>query len=87
MVVRILQATLLEWLILLVAVTLLLWGIVRIRVWFREDEDPAARPHEMLAQFRELQRQGDLTEEEFRLIKGRIIKQDSEAAGKKTDHR
>lgn len=49
-----------------------LWLIVWIRDRYRGREDHAASPERMLMQFRELQREGDLSEEEFRSIKGRL---------------
>ena len=56
----------------IIAFSILIWSIFRIRAMFWEDEGPAEEPHEMLIQFRDLHRQGDLTEEEYRSIKGRL---------------
>ena len=48
--------------------------IVRLRAQYRSDEDPAALDHAILSQFGELRRQGHLSEEEFRSIKGRLVR-------------
>ena len=78
----ILNASLVEWIVLVVSVVVLVWLIVRIRTRFREDEDLTACDHEMLLQFRDLRRQGDLTEEEFRSIKNRLLQTtDDDSAG------
>jgi hypothetical protein len=61
------------WIGLILLITLLVWSIFRIRSWFREDEDPAALDHEMLSRFGELHREGDLSEEEYRLIRSRLV--------------
>ena len=57
----------------LAGIIVLVWLIVRMRLWFREDEGPAADVNEMLLQFRDLHRQGDLSDEEFRSIKSRLL--------------
>jgi hypothetical protein len=54
------------------AIVVLAIAVYALRSWFRDGEDPAASAHEMLAQYRELQRQGDLSDEEYRLIKSRL---------------
>ena len=73
---KLLDASWYEWLALVAtffSVVVLIWLVIRVKTWYREDEDPAAQDHEMLVQFRDLHRQGDLSEEEFRSIKGRLI--------------
>ncbi len=54
------------------AVAVLFVCISWIRSWLSENEDTADSDHEFMAQTRELVRQGVLTDEEFRLIKGRL---------------
>jgi hypothetical protein len=54
------------------ALTVLIWGGLRIRAWFHEESGPAESMHEMLVQYRELQREGKLSEEEYRSIKRRL---------------
>lgn len=56
--------------------TLLLIGIfvvVSIRSRYRGREDHAASAHLMLAQLGDLRREGDLTDDEFRSIKSRLV--------------
>jgi len=57
----------------MIALVCLIWIISRIRTWFGEDEDRAGDNHELLSHIRELHTEGDLSEEEFRSIKGRLI--------------
>lgn len=56
---------------LIVLVGVVLW----IRSWLRENEDSTESPHELLVQYREMLREGQLSEEEFRLIKGELSEQ------------
>ncbi len=46
---------------------------LRIRQRFQGNDDPAEVDHQMLLQIKELRREGDLTDEEFRSIKGRLV--------------
>ncbi len=73
------QGTLLNLAVLAVAITVLIWLIFRIRMLFREDKDPTAFRNEMLLQFRDLHRQGDLSEEEYRSIKGQLLDDGTES--------
>lgn len=43
-----------------------------LRSWFRDDSDPTGEPLDLLLHFKELKRQGDLTDDEYRSIKGRL---------------
>lgn len=58
--------------ITLLLIGLLVWIILKIREWFFESDDSDATIPEMLGQFRHLKLQGDLTEEEYRLISQRL---------------
>lgn len=69
---RLFEASYIEWGLLVVTVSLMVWLIFRVRAWFREEEDPTELDREILLQFKDLHRQGDLTDEEFRSIKGRM---------------
>ncbi len=51
----------------------LIWLSFRIRSWLRDDEGPAASEHRMLSEMGKLHRQGDLSEEEYRFIKGQLV--------------
>ena len=70
---KLLEASLLEWIALIAAVAFAAWLIFRIRARFRGGDDPAAADHGMLMQISELRRRGDLSEEEYRSIKGRLV--------------
>lgn len=48
------------------------WLIFRVGLWLRDEKDPTADDRQMLMQIRDLHREGDLDEEEYRSIKGRI---------------
>lgn len=50
----------------------LVWGIVRLAARLNEKVDPAEADKEMLRVLHELRREGDLTDDEFRSIKGQI---------------
>jgi uncharacterized membrane protein len=76
--------TLWSWLPLLIAavvLVLLIWAILRILSKMNEDVDPAEADREMLQALRDLRREGDLSEDEFRSIRGkrnqRKVPQDS----------
>ncbi len=67
---------------LLVLISVAVWVIIRIRERYRDREDHAAMPHQLLLQYREMQREGDLTDEEYRSIKNRLVQQvESSARG------
>ncbi|MBS0204418.1 MAG: hypothetical protein JSS49_16050 [Planctomycetes bacterium] len=57
-----------------IAVTVACWLVFHLRARFREDSGRADDKLEMLTQFRELHQQGELTEDEYRLIKGRLAR-------------
>ncbi|MFN5896199.1 MAG: hypothetical protein ACK48Y_01650, partial [Planctomyces sp.] len=66
--------TLWSWLPLLIAavvLVLLIWAILRILSKMNEDVDPAEADREMLQALRDLRREGDLSEDEFRSIRGK----------------
>lgn len=43
-----------------------------LRSWYQDDSDPAGEPLDLLLHFKELKRQGDLTEDEYRSISGHL---------------
>ncbi|MEZ6066650.1 MAG: hypothetical protein R3B90_13310 [Planctomycetaceae bacterium] len=57
---------------LVVAVLLLAWVIHQLRSWYGEDEDRTAAHQELLTSLRELHREGDVSEAEYRSIKGHL---------------
>jgi hypothetical protein len=69
---RVLSESLWTWIGLIFALLVLAWVVKAIRAWYREDDDPAGNAREMLSEIREMYVEGDLSEEEFRSIKGRL---------------
>lgn len=63
---------------LILAVSILIWVIIQIRTRLRDDTDHAADPWQLLKQMQDLHRGGELTEEEYRSIKSRLISQNDE---------
>lgn len=61
------------WICLLVILGLIGWLILWARAHWRDDADDDASLHKMLTQFQESRREGVLTEEEYRLIKSRLV--------------
>ena len=57
---------------LCLAIAAAVWAIIRMRSRYRENEDPAVADHQLLSQIGDLRRQGTLSDEEFRSIKGRL---------------
>lgn len=70
---------------LVVSIFLLIWAVIRVRSWFRDGEDPIAQPHEMLLHFRDLHRQGSLSESEYRSIKSRLVETNKQASSTGSD--
>ena len=54
------------------AIAVLAVVIYLIRSWLRENDGPAASELELLSEYREMHRRGELSDEEFRIIKGRM---------------
>jgi hypothetical protein len=50
-----------------------IWIVTRLRSRLADDEGSATRDHRLLTQIADLKEQGDLTEEEYRSIKGRLV--------------
>lgn len=64
-----------SWLPLLIAgavLVLLIWAIMHFLSKMNEDVDPAEADQEMLQALRDLRREGDLSEVEFRSIRGKL---------------
>lgn len=49
------------------------WAVVRIRARFKEDEGFATSDHRLLSEIGNLQREGDLSDDEYRSIKSRLV--------------
>jgi uncharacterized membrane protein len=69
---ELLQETTVFWLVLIAAVIVAAVLIVRIRARYRGREDSEANQRLLLMQMGDLHREGELTEEEFRSIKGQL---------------
>jgi hypothetical protein len=73
---RLLHLPDINWLWMLLAgagLVVVIWGILRFVSRMNEDVDPAEADKEMLLALHDLRREGDLTEDEFRSIKGQIL--------------
>ncbi len=70
---KIFSATFWTGLALLVLVIVLIRLIMWIKASLREDDDPSSIDHQMLVEITEMQRQGEITEAEYRSIKGRLV--------------
>ena len=57
---------------IVIAILLLAGGVYLLRAWYRDRDDTADHSDEILEQMRELRAEGDLSDEEFRSIKGRL---------------
>lgn len=62
------------WVGLVLAVGIGVWVVTWIRSRLADDEGSSTEDHRLLSQIADLKEQGDLTEEEFRSIKGRLVK-------------
>jgi hypothetical protein len=56
-----------------VGLVVLIWLTLRLKAWFREDAAGADNAMDLLTDMKEIHQQGGLTEEEFRLIKSRLV--------------
>lgn len=77
---RLLSESLGVWIGLVFAIVLLAWIVSRVRAWYREDDGPAGNAQQMLSEIREMYVEGELSEEEFRSIKGRLKDRPDRAA-------
>lgn len=68
------------WIGLIVAILVLAWIVVRVRAWYRDDEDHAENARRLLSEIQEMYDEGELSQEEFRSIKGRLTKQKDRAS-------
>lgn len=62
-----------QWAIVVITGSVGIWSIFQLRAWFREDSGRADDNLKMLTEFRDLHRQGGLSEDEYRLIKSRLV--------------
>ena len=73
-----------QWIVFILSIAAAVWLIFRVRAYFREDAEDSDQTLEMLTQFRDLHQEGGLSDDEFRLIRSRLIRtgQVTLAAGK-----
>lgn len=57
---------------MIVVVGILIWLTFRLKTWFRDDDDPAAAERQLLAGLHEMTEEGELSEDEYRLLKRRL---------------
>ena len=57
----------------LVVLIIFIWVVARLVTRMSEDSDPAETDRQMLTAINDLRRKGDLSQEEFRSIKGQLI--------------
>ena len=65
----------LEWLSFIATILVIaaiIWSIVRVRAWFRDDVGADESDEQLLIQMMEMRREGELSEEEYRSIKHRL---------------
>ena len=62
-------------LVVMIVISVSGWLVFHLRARFREDSGRADGELEMLTQFRELHQQGELSEDEYRLIKSRLVRE------------
>lgn len=62
-----------QWGLVVLVGSIGVWAMFRLRAWFREDDGRADDHLEMLTQFRDLHRQGGISEDEYRLIKSQLV--------------
>ena len=66
---------------LAVALVVLAVLVHRIRAWYRGSNDPVDDHSEIIREFQELKQRGDLSEEEFRSIKGNVSSRKNQKNG------
>jgi len=69
--------------VVLVVLVVFIWVIARLLMPTTDDVDPAEVDRQMLTAVNELRSQGELTQEEFRSIKSRLVKRLSTETGSK----
>lgn len=62
-----------QWGLVVLVGSIGVWSLFQLRAWFREDDGRADGHLEMLTQFRDLHRRGGISEDEYRLIKSRLV--------------
>ena len=68
----------LQWIALIFAISLMIWGAMRIRAYFLEESNTIDDNYRLLNELRDLKTQGQLPEEEYRKVKSRIKRESTE---------
>lgn len=63
----------------------LIWAALKFRSWYQGDSDPEAERAELLLQFKDLERRGELTVQEFRSIQGQLVDDSADSFVDDTD--
>lgn len=63
----------------------LIWAALKFRSWYQGGSDPAADRAELLLDFKDLQRRGELTDQEFRSIQGQLVDDPADSVVVDTD--
>jgi hypothetical protein len=63
----------------------LIWSALKFRTWYQDDSDPEADLAELLLQFKDLERRGELTDQEFRSIQGQLVDDSADSCVVDTD--
>ena len=63
----------------------LIWAALKFRSWYQGDSDPEADRAELLLQFKDLERRGELTDQEFRSIQGQLVDDSTDSCVVDTD--
>lgn len=79
---ELLEETSISWVLLIGVIIVAAVLIVRIKARYCGRADSEADPHQLLMQMGEMHREGELSEEEFRSIKGRLLSRTNNSTGK-----
>jgi len=63
----------------------LIWSALKFRSWYQDGSGPAADRAELLLQFKDLERRGELTVQEFRSIQGQLVDDSADSFVDDTD--
>ena len=63
----------------------LIWSALKFRSWYQDGSDTAADRAELLVHFKDLERRGELTDQEFRSIQGQLVDDSTDSCVVDTD--
>ena len=85
---RLMEGSITEWIgftVCLIAVVVLIWLVVRVRTWLRDDAGSTVGENEIWNQLQVLKQQGQLSEEEVRSINSRMLNSEIETTQQHND--